>query len=141
MVKFDLNKIDDTKYEIKLLPKHAGDYKVYMYLNNESVKGSPFLLKIDDIEKFYSDNIQCENYKKKLSNSIDNDSLRPEYQLGFKGSLNIGSRDSVNETVYSSNRSLKTDVFELSNKSEDLIVGEEVKLNGNFEWLNCLFLF
>ena len=46
-VKFEMNKVDGTKYEIKLLPRSAGIYKVRLLLNGLTVKGSPFVIKID----------------------------------------------------------------------------------------------
>lgn len=38
-VNFDLNKIDETRYEIKLLPTKAGIYQVHVYLNQVPVTG------------------------------------------------------------------------------------------------------
>ena len=39
-VKFDLRKIDDTKYELRLVPSKVGTYQVYMFLNGDLVKGN-----------------------------------------------------------------------------------------------------
>ena len=50
MINFDLNKIDETQYEIKLLPTKTGTYQVNVYLNGLAVDGSPFLIKIDGKE-------------------------------------------------------------------------------------------
>ena len=38
-INFDLNKIDDSRYEIKLLPTKTGTYQVHVYLNGQSVSG------------------------------------------------------------------------------------------------------
>jgi hypothetical protein len=45
-VNFDLNQINETKYEIKMLPNKTGNYKVRIFLNGVKVKGSPFTIKI-----------------------------------------------------------------------------------------------
>jgi len=38
-INFDLNKIDETRYEIKLLPTKTGIYQVNVYLNQVPVSG------------------------------------------------------------------------------------------------------
>ncbi len=47
-VNFELIKLDATKYEIKLTPTSHGVYKVRLLLNGLTVKGSPFIIKINN---------------------------------------------------------------------------------------------
>lgn len=38
-VKFDLIKLDETKYELRLIPNKVGVYQIHMFLNGQSIKG------------------------------------------------------------------------------------------------------
>ncbi|CAF0722239.1 unnamed protein product [Brachionus calyciflorus] len=133
-VEFDLAKVDKTKYELKLLPKQIGEYKVFVYLNNQFVKGSPFLINVNSLdEEITSDDISSESYHKSLLKSLDLEPIKLDNnQVGFSDLMNISPHNnnfsSQNTSSISPAKSIKSDVFELSG-SEDLIVGEEVKLN------------
>lgn len=76
-VKFDLKKVDKTKYEIKLIPRISGVYKVRLFLNDLTVKGSPFIIKVDSYEKleeFNSSNLG--NAAKSIDSSIRTEALK-----------------------------------------------------------------
>lgn len=108
MVTSDLKKIDETKYELKLVPKQLGEYKIHMFLNNQPVKGSPFSVRINSLNG------------KKISRNISFNKILE------KKMKNSESKDFVQYSA----QNLKNNVFDLSNRNEDLIVGEEIKLNG-----------
>ncbi|RNA20284.1 Filamin/ABP280 repeat containing protein [Brachionus plicatilis] len=118
MVTFDLKKINDTNYELKLIPRQVGEYKIFMFLNNQSVKGSPFSVKIESLDGT--------KITKNLSfNKIQSQQVNEPDCKYFDDNFNMSTRKIINN----SDHTFKTDVFELSNRNEDLIVGEQVRLN------------
>lgn len=118
---FDLNKIDETKYELKLIPRQIGEYKIYMFLNNQSVKGSPFSIKIDSLNGT------------KITQNLSFNKIPQQKLDNLNSKILIGNEnDYLRKLNQNTCQTFKTDVFELSNRNEDLVVGEEVKLNGTF---------
>lgn len=204
-IKFDLMKMDETRYELRLIPNRCGIYQVHMYLNLQPIKGSPFVIKIDN------NNQQCASQQTSppqptprsatgvgaapmiTSNNNNNNNNNTDYssntttQITNISSLatstnNLTSLTTMTTTTTSANdnedktlsapivpssipiasrrfssvsqsresphqqtrkkstdssssctrsaRLLRTELFDLTNQSDDLIVGEEVKLNG-----------
>jgi hypothetical protein len=48
-IKFEICKFDETKYDLKFLPINVGVYHVYIYMAGQQVRGSPFLIKIEEL--------------------------------------------------------------------------------------------
>jgi hypothetical protein len=176
-VKFDLIKIDATKHELRLVPTRVGIYQIHMFLNGQSIKGSPFLIRIDAIASSTdsmwnaatsgSSNTQITTISSTINNhpmNLDNHSKPPGHHLDKDDVFNLTSSSNVNtdeqvkrmsglrkslndinhiltqaqsdNTVSTSMSSaatqlkkLRTELFDLTNQSDDLIVGEEVRLN------------
>ena len=71
-----MNQVDNAKYEIKVLPKSSGVYKVRLYLNGSTVKGSPFIIKVDSFEKLDQLTDLANTSTKSLGNSIRTEVLK-----------------------------------------------------------------
>jgi hypothetical protein len=48
-IKYEIIKMDETKYDLKFLPVNVGLYHVHVYMGGQQVKGSPFTIKIEEI--------------------------------------------------------------------------------------------
>ena len=96
-INFELRKIDDTKYEIKLLPTRAGAYKVRLFLNGISVKGSPFVIKINA-----QNELESVNGKEKLVKpDVDKQLMRTELlENGDKSDLVVGKEFKLNGKAF-----------------------------------------
>ena len=162
--------MDDTRYELRLVPNRCGIYQVHMYLNMQPIKGSPFLIKIDSNGQVqaqpalnttagtndYSSNTTTQitqisslatssNNLTSFTTTTTSSSATPLIQPSRtpqqqQKSPRKKSSDSSSSTARSV-RLIRTELFDLTNQSDDLIAGEEVKLNGASSSSLCQSLF
>lgn len=129
-VKFDLKKVSSTKYEIQLLPRSAGTYKVRLLLNGLTVKGSPFVIKIDSgartdttTEMTNLDQSSTKSSTDLTQNSTsDLDNLKPIQQDTIITPSQRRSPLKQQSTTY------RTELIACTDKS-NLVVGKEFKVS------------
>lgn len=184
-VKFDLLKIDETRYELRLIPVRCGIYQIHMHLNLIPIKGSPFLIKIDPASSATANDCSsntntqmtnissltptshmtttptptsssspcpCDNdppstssrqrlssqqqqqqqqTTKPLSQQQQQPLLPPQPPQSQQHGNSQVRKKSAENIATAARRQLRTELFDLTNQSDDLVVGEEVKLNGS----------
>ena len=129
-INFGLKKLSPTKYEIQLLPKCAGTYKVRLLLNGLTVKGSPFAIKMASGPALEKHLQQLQPQQK--SNPVDLDQSLDKSEKSQKSQSQSESGQKSSHLCLTSVTSipsiLRTELVSCTDRSS-LVVGREFKLN------------
>lgn len=151
LVKFDIIKQDETKYDLRFLPVDVGIYHVSIFMGGQEVKGSPFTIKIE--------NKSSEPKSAPLLPVTDNNgapsgppaNLRRKPELSKKfiearrrfSSVSGLPSEKPSSPVTPNEKNVRVEVIYLPNdKTDDYVVNEEVVQNGNYQvyWYDMLLI-